>query len=470
MIVLKHYADDLFELLSAGGSKHGPNIKEVVMKSLYSCSAKNYTAYFLILVILVFGKTLHGAESKKERRRQARITALLNNKKTKTEGLTQKLLDVEKEDERKDNSDRLPLATLARAGAQQRIRNKAYTDTLQAALPDALLVTTKTIIQDYARPEWFLANRFKVHEDRVSALEIQDMPLRSRSCSRVKSEIALWDTETGAVVAVDSGHVFYKKHIKQLAGFSGHMNDGYTDSYCSHDGQKLAATTVGGDNLYIWPSELPLAQAIATKKTLNIRSKKGDEQNADNPFMSVTFSPCSNYVFAGGIDGTMHQVDATTGESVYMFNHDTAVTALAKSDDGNTIYAGLQDGSVAVWKGDLLPPPMVSSTIQISDDAPLLARMSDAAINVVQDNEYQRKVADFLCYQNCFTCCEHGKQCCSLCAQAGKVSAACCRNGASCLIQCPRTCIKGICYRGCVKQVCAPFCGRIFRAIKSLWQ
>lgn len=457
------------------------------MTSIYHRSVKNCT-HFLIIVILLINNELHCAESKKERRRQARITALLtsyqNSKQTKPEDPAQKLLDIENaECERKENAYRLPLAPLACAGARQRERNRAYIQELRTAtapLPESV----KQLIVDYARPEWFLANRFKIHEGRVSALEIKSMQLRARSCSRVKSEVAVWDTDTGAIITSDSGHVFYKQHIKQLAGFSAHMNDGYTDSHCSYDGQKLAATTVAGNNLYIWPSELPLAQAIATKKTLNIRSKKGDEQDADNPFMSVTFSPCSTYVFAGGIDGTMHQVDATTGESVYMFNHPAlplampgcvapAVTALAKSDDGNTIYAGLQDGSVAVWKGDLLPPFTASSTIQVPADAsdgPLPARMSDDAISIVQDNEYQHKVADFLCYQNCFTCCEHGKTCCSLCAQGGRVSAACCCNGASCLIQCPRTCVKGICYRGCAKQICAPFFGRIIASIRRLWQ
>lgn len=284
------------------------------------------------------------------------------------------------------------------------------------------------------------------------------------------------EPDTGAVRSFENNHGYCKPLPKQLSGFSGWLNS-HTDFADSSDGQKVAATTFDND-LFVWPSGLSLAQAIASKKVLNVRNKRTsdqprNDQSHEDAFLSVKFSPCNNYVFVGSADGAMHQLDATTGEAVYAFAHDKAVTAIETSPDGNTIYAGLQDGTIAVWQGELLPPQDASLPMPISSDAPdgpQSATMIDDALVPVNNIAYQEKVRDFLCLQNFSHCYKHGKRCCSLCSDLCKVSAACCRTGTLCVTQCPRMCVKGCCCRVCVKKICAPFCGRIARAIRGLWQ
>lgn len=403
------------------------------------------------------------------------------NKPKKTDDISQKLLNGEQEEcERKISADHVPLAPLARPGRQQRERNKAYINRLQAALSH-LPESIKQLIVDYARPEWCLDRNFKLHDERIYDLSISgnntEFPGFSYAIGTKKHEIAVWETDTGIIRKTGSAVGRYKILPRQLSGFSSWLNSGLTDFACSPDGQKMAATSFDKSNLYIWPSELSLANAVASKKMLNIRNKdmtpaESNVPAVKNPFTAVTFSSCSNYVFVGAIDGTMHQLDATTAEPIYSFEHPAAVTALATSGDGNSIYAGLEDGSLSVWQGELLPPSEepVALSIAVAPDAPQPALMDDDPVKVVENRKHQRVIADWYCLEDCTNCYKHSKKSCSLCAQACKASAACCYSGASCAIHCPRSCVCGCGYAVCVKKCCLPILRRLCAPFKRLWQ
>lgn len=476
------------------------------MTSICLRSVKNCTAYFLIVVMLLLSKALHCADNGDEVERQRKISAFLTanqnkKKQQKPEGLTQTLLEGYKEEaELKNDVVALPIGTLARAGVRQRKRNKTYTRGLKAALPTAFPQPVKKIVKDYARPELVLDAQLKYQDGRIYNFMVNESPIAmSYSDDGTKQDAAAWHKNTGAFVELVNNNFHYKSRPEQISGLSEIIGGGFTDSACSPDGQMLAATTFAGNDLYVWPSALPLMHAIAQGnkgQLLMLQNKKtsgqsNDEEPTDNPFTSVAFSPCSNYVFVGGADGVMHQIDAKTGESVYSsVDHGAAVTALEIPRGGDTVYAGLEDGRVCIWKGDLLPPPVTSLTTQgLGDDGPQAATMTDEAIHIVPlSGEYQSTMQNMMCLDDCLRCRKHGKKCCSLCAELGSVAAQCCRTGASCVIHCPRACAISCktCSLFCSNQQCCGVCCRLcyyggqrvclrlgiccIQAIRRLWQ
>lgn len=164
------------------------------MKSIRYQHFKKCT-HFLIIVMVFTGNGAHCAERQKERRRQAKISALLASshasKQTTQETPTQKLLE---ESERKDAPDNLPLATLARAGARQRRWNTAYIHEVRAAVAP-LPESVKQMVTDYARPEWFLDKKFKHHNERIYSLQLladAHLPAVSFTFGKEKEQ-AIWN-------------------------------------------------------------------------------------------------------------------------------------------------------------------------------------------------------------------------------------------------------------------------------------
>lgn len=481
------------------------------MKDISFSNIKNCIAYVVVIIVMLMsGKTLHCADLQKEIARQAKITAFLTahqnkpKQKTREESehplledslrertgtrqrkrnkgyIRRQALDVYAEEaEQKGDVIPLPIGSLARASEQQRRNNKAYTRELQRVLQAAQIPQAQIdIVKDYARPEWVLRNKLHHHSDRIYNVWSIDTMAISYSDSATKKEGAVWYRNTGTLDNVIPNATRYKDQPEQELDLLERMGDGFTDFANSPNGQMVALTTFNGGSLYVLPSGLSFGQAMAEGRLRFIKNHKAneaisDEQLQQNPFMSVAFSPCSNYIFAGGADGTMHQIDANTGTSIYSFDHNAAVTAITTVPDG-TIYAGLNNGQVAIWHGEFVPPSTTSQLDNASDGSQT-ASMEDEALQTCQlppaSGTDRMGMHAMLLSEDCIRCVKHGMQCCTICAELGKVSAACCRTGVSCAKHCPAA-AAFCCYKSSLmaQNTCRVLCGRLVGAMRRLWQ
>lgn len=364
-----------------------------------------------------------------------------------------------------------------RASAEQKTRDKTYIHTIKAAL-GILPPHLKDSIAEYAQPGWLLDTTLNIHSERIYSIQCDDTGRSVTSLTDEKNkELASWDPRTGTVDHFShyDGNQHCKRLPNQLSGFSQQAIDPI-DFSCSADGKKVAAID-SNKVLYIWPAALSFVKAIGQNTIVSLH-----DTNKFGGFLSVTFSPCSNYVFVGGINGIIHQIDATTGERPYAFapNPDTGrsysepVTAITTSADGATIYAGLMNGKIAIWRGDIQQNSQrIAAAMPCNSlDGPQNVCMTDERepLIISGNHRHQQEARDVVCVQNFYDCYEHGKKCCSLSGQCCAVAAPCCRTAALCAVQAPRCCVNHCCCRVCIKRLCIPACNKVWQTIKRLWQ
>lgn len=104
----------------------------------------------------------------------------------------------------------------------------------------------------------------------------------------------------------------------------------------------LTARPRSQEPVYWCRSLRPLTPRLGGGQGLILRGHAG-------PVESVQFSPDSNHLATGGLDGTVHLWDTRTGEQLLTLAASAGICCLAFSPDGESIAAGCQNGMIHLW-------------------------------------------------------------------------------------------------------------------------
>lgn len=311
------------------------------------------------------------------------------------------------------------------------------------------------LIIDYIHPGWSLCTRTKIHNNVPLHIDVFSGDIvyscaggLSDDARRTEYEYSTWNVHTGVMQGHDPLiEKVYSRSSPTIVGSWERFYPILASAYAANG--EWAVVSDRNKGLLVWKLPHALEEAEAHGQVRCIHKPERPGQSAlQRAFSSVAISPCRNYIFAGGFDGTVSILDAKNHQVAYTLHHDSdaSVTGLKVIQDGNTLIAGLDDGSMVVWAGNF---QHASEPIILDHKAPQQSLPLAAAVQPHEAPEQELMTDVTLpsfgnaCYQDMKTCCFLGRQCkktcvtcskdeCTRIPQCAKACATCCHDAGPC--------------------------------------
>jgi hypothetical protein len=322
---------------------------------------------------------------------------------------------------------------------EQKMRNATIMTALKehlktaanAALPEPL----QSLIAEYVQPGWQHINTIKGSGGIVSRVWLFDdrVEMYTEDTKDLPARCELRDIYTGAikdpVLPLDRIRRIRPHYLENLV-----EHHSFFDFNQSPDDSKRVASSIV-EGLIVWNGKTNLrdAQLRSSYKQIPLESVS-DQRPVLNSFLSVRFSPCSNYLVASKVDGSVTIMNATNGKKSYTLSHPESVTSVAVSSDlhRTLLAAGLANGDVCIWQGTFDDPSLLSLA-DLSELPALEATISGPDRMTMIDAPPAS--ARHKC---CASCCECGTLCAACCVLMYR----CLTTGASCCYYCPCCCYE----------------------------